>query len=68
MTKEEVSQYIASNFEGKLTPVETGRFDPWFEVKAEDIRWALRSVEDLIGQTDDEDIFDQVFSGFCIGK
>ena len=46
MTKEELSQYIASNFEGKLTPVETGRFDPWFEVKAEDLVEVCRKLKD----------------------
>ncbi len=38
------------------------------ELAAEEIRWAIKNVENLIGMTDDEDIFDEVFSGFCIGK
>jgi len=37
MTKDELGQYIATNFEGQLTPVETGKHDLWFEVKAADL-------------------------------
>jgi len=46
MTKEELSQYISSNFEGKLTPVDTGRFDPWFEVKHEDLIEVCRKLKE----------------------
>ncbi len=46
MTKEELRQYIGSNFEGKLTPVETGRFDPWFEVNAEDLVEVCRKLKE----------------------
>jgi NADH-quinone oxidoreductase subunit C len=46
MTTEELRQLIASKFEGKLTPVETGRFDPWFEVKAENLVEVCRQLKE----------------------
>ncbi|MFH1687759.1 MAG: NADH-quinone oxidoreductase subunit C [bacterium] len=46
MTKDELSQYIGSNFAGKLTPVETGKFDPWFEVKPEDLLEVAEKLRD----------------------
>lgn len=46
MTKEELGQYISANFEGKLTPVETGRFDPWFEVKPDDLLEVTKKLRD----------------------
>ncbi len=38
------------------------------ELVAEDLRLASRAVESLIGRVDVEDVLDQVFAGFCIGK
>jgi tRNA modification GTPase len=38
------------------------------EAIAESLRWALRSVDHLIGEVVTEDVLDEVFSAFCIGK
>jgi len=46
MTREELVAYIGSHFEGKLTEMETGKFDPWFEVKAEDLVEVCQKLHD----------------------
>jgi tRNA modification GTPase len=38
------------------------------ELAAERVRWAVRSVEELIGEVGSEDVLDAIYSGFCIGK
>jgi tRNA modification GTPase len=38
------------------------------ETVAESLRWALRSIDQLIGEVVADDVLDQVFSSFCIGK
>lgn len=38
------------------------------ELLAEDIRVAVLALERLLGRIDVEDVLDQLFSGFCIGK
>lgn len=38
------------------------------ELVAEDLRLASRALDALIGRVDVEDVLDQVFAGFCIGK
>jgi tRNA modification GTPase len=38
------------------------------ELLAEDIRLAVLALERLMGRIDVEDVLDQLFSGFCIGK
>ena len=38
------------------------------ETAAENIRWALRSIDQLIGGVASEDVLDEIFSAFCIGK
>lgn len=38
------------------------------ELIAEELRLAVRALERLIGRVDVEDVLDQLFSGFCIGK
>jgi tRNA modification GTPase len=38
------------------------------ELVAEDIRIAMRALERLIGSVDVDDVLDQLFSSFCIGK
>jgi tRNA modification GTPase len=43
--------------------------DPGFpELAAERARWAVRAVEELIGEVGDEEVLDVIYSGFCIGK
>ncbi|MGP6088687.1 tRNA uridine-5-carboxymethylaminomethyl(34) synthesis GTPase MnmE [Antarctobacter jejuensis] len=39
-----------------------------YDVTSEEIRFALRKLERLIGHVDVEDVLDQIFSSFCIGK
>jgi tRNA modification GTPase len=38
------------------------------ELAAEAMRWARRRLEELTGEIVDEDVLDQVFSSFCLGK
>jgi len=38
------------------------------ELLAEDVRLAVLALERLVGRIDVEDVLDQLFSGFCIGK
>ncbi len=38
------------------------------ELAAERARWAVRAVEELIGEVGEEDVLDVIYSGFCIGK
>jgi tRNA modification GTPase len=38
------------------------------ELAAEAVRWTLRAVDGLIGDVDDEDVLDEIFSSFCVGK
>jgi tRNA modification GTPase len=38
------------------------------ELAAEDMRTALRSLDALVGRVDVENLLDEIFSSFCIGK
>ena len=38
------------------------------ELRAEDLRLAARALGGITGRVDVEDILDQIFSEFCIGK
>jgi tRNA modification GTPase len=38
------------------------------EIVAEELRLAAQSLERLIGKVDVEDLLDDIFSRFCIGK
>jgi tRNA modification GTPase len=38
------------------------------ELLAEDVRLAVVALERLVGRVDVEDVLDQLFAGFCIGK
>ena len=38
------------------------------DLVAEDLRQALRSLDSLVGRVDVENILDEIFSSFCIGK
>jgi tRNA modification GTPase len=35
---------------------------------AEDLRSAIRAVDSLVGRVDVEQVLDEIFSSFCIGK
>lgn len=38
------------------------------ELVSEDIRSALRAIDELAGRADIEEVFDRIFSQFCVGK
>ena len=38
------------------------------ELSGEDIRAALRAIDELAGRSDIEEVFDRIFSQFCVGK
>lgn len=38
------------------------------ELTAEDVRLAVRAIDQLVGRVDVEQVLDAVFAGFCIGK
>jgi tRNA modification GTPase len=38
------------------------------ELAAEALRRAIRALDSLIGRVDVEDLLDEIFSSFCIGK
>lgn len=41
---------------------------PLIELAAEDLRHAIRALDSLVGRLDVEDLLDEIFSSFCIGK
>jgi tRNA modification GTPase len=38
------------------------------ETAAESVRWALRAVDELVGEVVNEEVLDEVYGTFCIGK
>lgn len=48
--------------------VEVLRGSDRIEIAAEHLRQALRALDALIGRVDVEDLLDEIFSSFCIGK
>jgi tRNA modification GTPase len=38
------------------------------ELAAADLRIAIRALEALVGRVDVENLLDEIFSSFCIGK
>ncbi len=39
-----------------------------YDIAAEDLRTAIRALEALIGRVDVENLLDEIFSSFCLGK
>ncbi|MBK0326033.1 tRNA uridine-5-carboxymethylaminomethyl(34) synthesis GTPase MnmE [Rhodobacteraceae bacterium F11138] len=39
-----------------------------YEIAAEELRSAIRSLESLVGRVDVENLLDEIFSSFCLGK
>ncbi|MFQ6007830.1 MAG: NADH-quinone oxidoreductase subunit C [Candidatus Zixiibacteriota bacterium] len=78
MTKEELKEYILTHFAGKLTPLETGRYDPMFLVKREDllqIAQTLKNDENLrfdylcnLGGVDTKEHFEVIYNLASITK
>jgi NADH:ubiquinone oxidoreductase subunit C len=46
MTRQELIDYMKSHFEGRLTLLDTGRFDPLFEIKSGDLLEIARGLRD----------------------
>lgn len=46
MTKEELAAYVTENFDGKLKPLESGRYDPLFQVEAGDLLDVARALKE----------------------
>ncbi len=46
--------------------VESG--SEYSEIAAEELRTAVRALDSLIGRVDVEDLLDEIFSSFCLGK
>ena len=42
--------------------------EPMVDIVAEDVRAAMRALDRLVGKVDVEDLLDQIFASFCIGK
>ena len=39
-----------------------------YDLAAEDLRHAIRALESLVGRVDVENLLDEIFSSFCLGK
>lgn len=72
MTKDELKAYLSSHFDGKLVPLETGRYDPLFEVKPSDLLSVAKALRDdpsltfdflcNLGAVDTKERFEIVYS------
>jgi tRNA modification GTPase len=40
----------------------------FYDISAEELRSAIRSLETLVGRVDVENLLDEIFSSFCLGK
>ena len=40
----------------------------FYDVAAEELRYAIRALESLVGRVDVENLLDEIFSSFCLGK
>ncbi|TMM52603.1 tRNA uridine-5-carboxymethylaminomethyl(34) synthesis GTPase MnmE [Sulfitobacter sabulilitoris] len=40
----------------------------FYDISAEELRSAIRSLESLVGRIDVENLLDEIFSSFCVGK
>jgi tRNA modification GTPase len=48
--------------------IEVGNGPDRAELAAEDLRTAIRALDSLVGRVDVEQILDEIFASFCIGK
>lgn len=46
MTRDELKEYVAGHFDGKLTLLETGKYDPMFLIKAQDLHAVALALRD----------------------
>ncbi len=78
MTADELKQYIASKFSDTMTALDTGRFDPLYEINADKLLEVARSLRDdenlkfdflcNIGATDTRERFEIVYSVTSLEK
>ncbi len=78
MTRDELRAYIGEHFEGRLSPLESGKHDPLFEVAADnllDVMQSLKSDEQLrmdflcnLGGVDTGEHFEVVYNLASIAK
>lgn len=54
--------------DGALTAAQGFLSDEQIDLCAEEVRLAIRSLDSLIGKVDVEDLLDEIFSRFCLGK
>lgn len=59
-------QAALAYLDGAHTQVDHGRES--FDLAAADLRFACRSLDQIIGRVDVESLLDEIFSSFCIGK
>ena len=48
--------------------IEVGHGPDRAELAAEEIRRAISALDSLIGRVDVEDVLDEIFASFCLGK
>ncbi|MEW6051351.1 MAG: NADH-quinone oxidoreductase subunit C [Candidatus Zixiibacteriota bacterium] len=78
MTREELKAYVTGHFDGMLKPLETGRYDPMFEVKPADLLAVARALRDdehvrfdflcNLGAVDTRERFEIVYSLASVSK
>jgi len=52
----------------ELSRIEVGDGAERAELAAESLRTAIRALDSLVGRVDVEDILDEIFTSFCVGK
>lgn len=62
----EAMRGAAESLEAALETLKQGSFG--YDIAAEDIRTAIRRLERLVGKIDVENLLDEIFSSFCLGK
>ncbi|WP_299619177.1 tRNA uridine-5-carboxymethylaminomethyl(34) synthesis GTPase MnmE [uncultured Tateyamaria sp.] len=55
-----------SNLDAAMDRVESG--PALYDIAAEEIRTAVRSLEVVVGRVDVENLLDEIFASFCLGK
>jgi len=46
MTKDELKEYLQTHFGDKLSPLDTGRYDPMYQVKRDDLLEVARALKE----------------------
>ena len=59
---------IERTLQATLTAAESVQSGTPFELVAIDLKAAIDALGDILGETTGEDILDQIFNRFCIGK